>query len=153
MTRKISVLAAVAGIALMVASTSVAGQPPNPAAPAAAAPAAPAKLAPPVRGQVNISVTNPPVVPNAPTSLTATAQKKLRIQLAWKDNANNETGFKVERSVGGVTWTEIATLGANVTSYSSTGLTAGTTYSYRVRAYNAAGNSAYSNTASAKAVR
>ncbi len=59
MTRKYSAFAAVAGVALMVASTSVAGQAPKPAAPAAAAPAAPAKLAPPVRGPVNIAVTKP----------------------------------------------------------------------------------------------
>ncbi|MHC4091442.1 MAG: fibronectin type III domain-containing protein, partial [Planctomycetota bacterium] len=47
------------------------------------------------------------------------------------------------------TFSTIATVGANVTSYSSTGLTPGTLYRHRVRAYNEAGNSAFSNTASA----
>ncbi len=46
--------------------------------------------------------------------------------------------------------TQIATKGANVTTHTNTGLTANTTYAYRVRAYNASGNSAYSNCASAK---
>jgi hypothetical protein len=35
-----------------------------------------------------------------------------------------------------------------VTSYGNTGLDASTTYAYRVRAYNAGGDSGYSNTAS-----
>jgi hypothetical protein len=69
--------------------------------------------------------------------------------LSWTDNSNNETEFKIERSTdAGVTFTEIATVGANVTTYADTGLTPLTTYSYRVRASNSAGNSAYSNTAS-----
>jgi hypothetical protein len=61
MTRRIASFVAVAGTALMVAGTSVAGQAPRPAAPAAPAAAAPAapKLAPPVRGQVSIAVTKP----------------------------------------------------------------------------------------------
>ncbi|NJM16740.1 MAG: carbohydrate-binding protein, partial [Bacteroidales bacterium] len=47
------------------------------------------------------------------------------------------------------TFAEIATVGADVTAYSNTGLTASTTYYYRVVAYNSAGNSAYSNEANA----
>jgi PA14 domain len=40
-------------------------------------------------------------------------------------------------------------VGANVTSYSATGLAAGTTYWFRVKATNAGGSSAYSNVVSA----
>jgi predicted phage tail protein len=70
--------------------------------------------------------------------------------VSWQDASSDETGFRVQRSADGSTnWTLVATLGANVTSYQDTGLTAGTTYYYRVRAYNAAGNSGFSNTASA----
>jgi hypothetical protein len=88
-------------------------------------------------------------VPGAPTNLTANAASTSQINLAWTDNANNETGFKIERSTNGTTFTEIVVVGAGVTSYSNTGLAASTTYFYRVRATNSGGNSAYSNTASA----
>lgn len=88
--------------------------------------------------------------PSAPTGLSATATSSSAIALSWTDNANDETGFKIERSSnGGTTWSLLATLGANVTTYSNTGLPSGSTYAYRVYAYNSNGNSAYSNTASA----
>ena len=75
--------------------------------------------------------------PATPTNLTATAASSSQINLAWTDNATNETGYYVERD-----GTRIATLGANVSSYSDTGRAAGTTYNYRVQAYNAYGASA-----------
>jgi hypothetical protein len=84
----------------------------------------------------------------APSNLTATATSTSRIALAWTDNAYNEDGFKIERKTGATgTYTSIATVGANVTSYSNTGLTPETTYYYRILAYNAGGNSVYSNEA------
>ena len=86
--------------------------------------------------------------PAAPTSLAASAVSGTQINLTWADNAGNEDGFKIERLDGGV-WTQVATVGANVTSWQDTGRAAATTYTYRVRAYNAAGDSAYSNTAGA----
>jgi pectate disaccharide-lyase len=85
--------------------------------------------------------------PAAPTSLTATATSSSQINLAWTDNANNETAYSVERATGGGAFAVVATLSANATAYQSTGLAASTTYSFRVRASNSAGNSAYSNTA------
>ena len=87
--------------------------------------------------------------PGAPVSLGATAVSASQINLAWTDTAGNETGFKIERSTDGVNFTEITTVGANVTAYSNTGLNASTQYTYRVRAYNVAGDSAYSNTSAA----
>src|SRR5205807_6721667 len=72
------------------------------------------------------------------------------VSLSWADNANNESGFLVERSTdGGATFTQVASLGANVSGYADANLSPSTPYSYRVRATNSAGNSAYSNTASA----
>gem|GEM_PF-805854 len=91
----------------------------------------------------------PPSAPAAPGNLAATATSTSSINLAWTDNADNEQGFRVERSTDNATFAEIATVGANAASYSDSGLTANTTYYYRVRAFNAAGDSAYSNTANA----
>lgn len=88
--------------------------------------------------------------PAAPSGLNATAISSSQINLAWTDNANNEDGFKIERSADGVNFTQIATALAGVTAYSDTGLAASTPYHYRVFAYNMAGNSAApSNVASA----
>jgi len=68
--------------------------------------------------------------------------------LQWTDNANNETGFKVERKTGtGGAFAQIATVGVNVTSYNDSSVNAGNTYCYRVRAYNSTADSAYTNEA------
>jgi N-acetyl-anhydromuramyl-L-alanine amidase AmpD len=88
------------------------------------------------------------VPPAAPTALTATAASSSQINLAWTQNSANETGFKIERSADNVTFVQIATTAANVVTYSNTGLSGNTTYYYRVRAYNTAGDSLFSNTAS-----
>jgi hypothetical protein len=91
-----------------------------------------------------------PVAPAAPTSLAATASSSTQINLSWADNSNNETGFVIERSAtSGSGYASIATVGSNVTSYQNTGLTAATTYYYRVKATNSAGDSGYSNVANA----
>jgi phosphodiesterase/alkaline phosphatase D-like protein len=88
--------------------------------------------------------------PNPPTLLTATAVSSSQINLSWTDNSNNETGFKIEESPNDDQhFTQIDTVGANVTTYSRTGLSANTRYYYRVRAYNGNGNSSYSNEANA----
>src|SRR5262249_9534956 len=84
----------------------------------------------------------------APTPLTATAVSTMAIQLTWQDNSTNETGFLIERSLDGVQFTQIASVGQNVITYTDGGLNANTVYYYRVRAYNAAGQSAYSNVSS-----
>ncbi len=92
----------------------------------------------------------PPTPPAAPSGLTASAVSSSQINLSWTDNASDETGFKIERKLGaGGTWSQIAAVGANVTTYNNTGLSPTTTYDYRVRATNSAGDSAYSNEANA----
>ncbi len=83
-------------------------------------------------------------VPLAPTNLFAIADT-FTVDLSWDDNSDNELGFKIERkddslSVPG-TWTLIDSVGANETAYTDTGLTPNTVYSYKVYAYNGAGNS------------
>lgn len=97
----------------------------------------------------NFKGTAATVAPNAPGNLAATVQSSSSIALTWADNAGDETGYYVQRSVDGVNWSLIATLGSNVTSFTNTGLAASTAYSYRVYAYNSIGNSAFSNTATA----
>ena len=70
-----------------------------------------------------------------------------QIALSWTDNSYGEQGFNIERKESGEDYSQIATVGENVTTYSDTGLNEATTYYYRVRAYNAAGNSDFSNEA------
>src|SRR5690606_27824327 len=70
-----------------------------------------------------------------------------QISLSWQDNSSNEAGFKVERSTGGSTFSQIATVGANISTYTDNSVMPGGKYTYRVRAYNDAGDSAYSNSA------
>ncbi len=79
-----------------------------------------------------------------PPSLTMAAQ----LTLTWTDNAGNESGYRVERKIGsGGSYSEIAVLAANTTAYTDPNVAASTTYCYRVRAFNAAGVSGYSNEA------
>lgn len=100
--------------------------------------------------EYNAAFTEPSPAPAAPSSLSATAVSGFRIDLSWTDNSSDEDGFKIERSADGSTgWTQIGTAAANATSYSNSALTENTTYYYRVRAYNGAGDSDYSNTANA----
>lgn len=92
---------------------------------------------------------SPPGVPLAPTNLTATPVNS--IELKWQDNSNNEDGFYVENALSASgPWTQIASVGANVTTYiQTTGLANGVEYFYRVSAYNTNGTSSFSNVASA----
>ncbi|MBX4200052.1 PQQ-dependent sugar dehydrogenase [Candidatus Parcubacteria bacterium] len=93
---------------------------------------------------------NTPVPPpSTPTGLSASAISSSQINLSWTDTSADELGFRIERKTGasGV-YGEIATVGANIASYQNiSGLSASTTYAYRVRSYNNGGNSAYSNEA------
>lgn len=97
-------------------------------------------------------VVNPPAtVPAAPTNLSATAVSASQINLQWLDKSNNETGFRLQRRTATGTFADITTAAsANSTAFSNTaGLSAGTTYFYRIRAFNGTGDSAYSGEASA----
>jgi len=94
-------------------------------------------------------------VPIAATSLTATAQSPGKgggIALGWADKSNNEGGFLVERKTGSTgTWQPLAAVAVNTAKYTDTTTVSRTSYSYRARAYNIAGNSAASNEVAATA--
>jgi len=99
-----------------------------------------------------ITITTSPVAPTAPTNLTLSASGT-QINLSWTNTTNQVPSFKIERKTGANgTYSQIATVGTWVTSYSNTGLAGDTTYYYRVRASNSAGDSGYSNEASASTV-
>lgn len=84
--------------------------------------------------------------PNAPSGLGATPVSASRINLVWTDNANNETGYLIERKSGaGGSYAQIATAAANAATYIDFSPAASTEYTYRVRATNGSGNSGYSN--------
>ncbi len=77
------------------------------------------------------------LLPTAPSALVAEAVSQSQINLAWRDNSYNEIGFKIERSLTGIgDWVQIATVTAGVVAYSNIELERGTTYYYRVCAYN-----------------
>lgn len=104
--------------------------------------------------QVSAAPVAPAAVPAAPSNLRAVAASRTQINLSWNDNANNETSYLIERSTSSTKgYVQVATVGANVASFSNTGLRANKLYYYRVRASNGSVNSAYSNTASAKTPR
>lgn len=92
---------------------------------------------------------SPGLTPAAPSNLSATAAGCLDINLLWIDNSNDETRFKIERSVDNVTFNQIATTSANITTYTSHQVSAGLRY-FRVRARNANGYSPYSNAVSSQ---
>jgi glucose/arabinose dehydrogenase len=89
-------------------------------------------------------------VPGAPGNLTAVAASSSEIDLNWVDNATNEDGFRIERKTGlQGAYSRIATVNPDILSYSDNGLSDGTSYHYRVLAFNSKGDSAYSSPASA----
>src|SRR6266481_2703108 len=103
----------------------------------------------------NSSPSAPPpdtMPPSAPANLAVMSASSTQVNLSWTASTDNVgvTGYMVERCQGAAcsNFAQIAT--PTTTTFSDTALTASTSYSYRVRATDAAGNlSAYSNTASA----
>jgi len=91
----------------------------------------------------NLGSGNPtPTVPTAPSNLSATVQSSTQVNLRWSDNSSNESGFRILRKSGVNGAYTTLTVGANATAYNDSGLTAGTQYFYKIRAYNTVGNSA-----------
>jgi hypothetical protein len=82
----------------------------------------------------------------APTSLSASSTNGTDVNLSWTDNSSNEDGFLIERGTDGVNFSQIGSVGQNVTTYTDPGLSSGTYY-YRVRGYKGSNTSSYTNTA------
>ncbi|HEY9063141.1 MAG TPA: S-layer homology domain-containing protein [Pseudobacteroides sp.] len=81
-------------------------------------------------------------IPAAPDNFTYSAVSSSSVKLTWRDNSNNESGFKVERKDNSTgNWTEIAALQQNVTSHTVSGLNSSTSYTYRIKAFNTTNNS------------
>lgn len=91
--------------------------------------------------------------PAAPSQLEVSGSYAAGITLRWKDNSNNEEGFKIEKRIGQGVFQEIGADSQQLVYengfvyYKDTNIEDGKTYVYRVRAYNVLGNSAYSNEA------
>jgi hypothetical protein len=102
--------------------------------------------APSVSRMIKIPGTLPPA---APSGLTATPLSSSAVRLDWIDNSNNETGFRIERSLDGVHFDPPVAAGKDAVTWTGTRLAAATKYYYRVRAYNGAGESAHTAAAAA----
>ncbi len=84
------------------------------------------------------------VPPAAPSNLTAVAAFGL-IALGWDDNSFNELGFSIERSTDGLVFDTIDSVNVNINYYTDQSVTPLVQYYYRVSAYNADGQSPYSD--------
>jgi hypothetical protein len=88
-------------------------------------------------------------LPRAPTGINVVALSTTKLRVSWHDQASNENGFRLERSTdGGATFPTVYSLGPAAGTgatilWTNSGLTPATTYTYRVRAWNGLGNSAY----------
>ncbi|MBS3788099.1 fibronectin type III domain-containing protein [Candidatus Bipolaricaulota bacterium] len=87
-----------------------------------------------------LEITDQGQIPDAPSNLSGQALSSSEIELTWTDNSTDEDGFRIYRNGSSLT-----TVGANQTEFTDTGLSAGTTYTYRVAAYNTHGESPLSN--------
>ncbi|HVT87530.1 MAG TPA: glycosyl hydrolase family 28-related protein [Tepidisphaeraceae bacterium] len=120
-------------------------------------PVTPPPTQPPTTDPVDPTDPNDPTTPanpaptglNAPANLVAVAINSSRIELTWTDTSTTEAGFKIERSIDGINWIQIYLPVANSTQYVDVSLPGSTKLYYRIRAFDASGNSDYSNVAAA----
>ncbi|HEY3219086.1 MAG TPA: hypothetical protein VGJ80_00015 [Gemmatimonadales bacterium] len=75
----------------------------------------------------------------APSSASAVAASHNQIDISWRDNSTDETGFEIHRSVAGATFALLVSTAASVTSHSDGEVSAETQYCYKVRAFRTTG--------------
>jgi hypothetical protein len=102
----------------------------------------------PVGQELYVNVTaGTGTAPTMPATISATANSSSQITVNWSDSSNNETGFEIQRATNAAFTANMATISPtiapNTTSKPITGLTASTTYFFRVRSINSAGSSAW----------
>ena len=85
--------------------------------------------------------------PAAPSGLLAQAMSSSHVALDWNDGSSDELGFELERSTDGANWSALASVAADVLGYEDLSAAPSTSYWYRVRAFNAAGGSAWATSA------
>jgi len=88
--------------------------------------------------------------PAAPSNVKATAARQgnnARVTLTWTDNANNESGFRLQRATDAAFTLNVvtSTVGANVTTFQTGNVARGTAFYFRVQAFNSADPSAWVN--------
>lgn len=99
-------------------------------------------------GYSNLASTfTPPNVPVAPGNLTANIASASSVRLSWSDNSLNETHFKVERKEGNGIFVLLAEVNGGVTTFLDSTLSPDTSFTYRIKARNAGGDSLPSNEA------
>ncbi len=85
--------------------------------------------------------------PLTPTGFTATAVSQSRINLSWNDPSNDpryqESGYDIQRAIGAGSFSMLVTIPSGTLTYSNSGLTCGTNYSYRIQTFNAGGTSSW----------
>ncbi len=86
-------------------------------------------------------------VPTAPSGASGVVNSATSVTINWTDASNNETGFRVERRIGNGAWSTVASATAGASSAIDSTAVQSTSYTYRVIAFNAAGDSASSNEA------
>ncbi|MFA6105361.1 MAG: fibronectin type III domain-containing protein [Patescibacteria group bacterium] len=84
--------------------------------------------------------------PIAPTNITTSSIAATSVVVGWSDNSNNETGFVVEKSTNGTSFTSVSTTAAGVSSVTASSLTPNTAYWFRVAAINVYGDSSFVTT-------
>jgi fibronectin type 3 domain-containing protein len=87
----------------------------------------------------------PPLLPAAPSSLTATVISPREVDLAWTKGLGDETGVAIFRQTGSGAWQRIADLKPNATGYADRSAQPGSSYRYRVRTHDSTQVSVWSN--------